>query len=194
MTQTPDILAAIGPVAAAFDTMRIAYYITGSIAASVHGLARTSLDVDMVAKLKPADTGALAARLKDAYYLDESAMREAVRGGASFNLIHLETMMKVDVFAPKAAPFAASAFGRRQRHVLDETRTDEFFVASAEDVVLSKLDWYARTGESSQRQWLDVVGVLKVQEGSLDFDYMRQWAAQLGVPDLLGRATKEAGQ
>ncbi len=68
----------------------------------------------------------------------------------------------------------------------------EVSVASAEDTLLAKLEWYRMGGEVSERQWRDVLGALKVQAGALDLEYLHRWASELGVDDLLERALTQS--
>jgi hypothetical protein len=118
---------------------------------------------------------------------------EAIRRQSCFNLIHLSTMYKVDVFVAKDRPFDRSALSRITREEVGEPGDSlHVWFASVEDVILSKLEWFREGGEVSERQWLDVEGVLKVQRGRLDLMYLRRWAAELNVADLLERALGEA--
>jgi len=186
---TPDILSALGPVIDAFAQLGIAYHIGGSVASSAHGLPRTTVDIDLVAELREEHVASLVERLQEAYYIDEQMIRQALARRASFNLIHLTTMLKVDVFIPKARAFDREAARRATPHALDEAENARvFYLASPEDVILAKLEWYRAGGEVSERQWSDVLGVMKVQAQALDFDYLEHWAAQLGLSDLLARA------
>ncbi len=190
----PDILAALTPVADALECLGIAYHIGGSVASSAHGIARTTLDVDLVADLVLSHVRPLVETLQGTYYIDEEMVREAVQQRSSFNVIHLETVLKVDVFVLKARPYDREAFRRMRRDTLDEAGdAREFYVASPEDVILNKLEWYRLGGGVSDRQWSDVLGVLKVQKDSLDYAYLRRWAVDLGVSDLLDRALEDAG-
>ena len=144
--------------------------------------------------LHPQHVGSLVDALGDLYYLDPDAVREAVRARSSFNLIHLETVLKLDVFVLKPRPFDQGAFGRGITDTLAGPGgiSRNFRVESAEDVVLHKLDWYRLGNETSERQWLDVVGVLRVQAGATDTVYLQHWADKLGVRDLLDRALAQA--
>ncbi len=135
----------------------------------------------------------LARALGEAFYADAEMMRDAVRRHSSFNVIHLETMFKVDVFVAKPRAFDRSQLARRQLHLLSKDPERRAFVTSAEDIALSKLEWYSIGGQVSDRQWRDVLGVLKVQGRQLDYAYMRRMAAELGVVNLLERAFEEAG-
>lgn len=175
-----------------FDALQIPYLVGGSAASSIHGLARPTQDFDVVAGIRPDQVPELVARLKDEYYADQAGILEAIRTGSSFNLISFETMDKVDVF-----PAGDSDRDRREleRAVFCSLGPDtpEVRVASPEDSVLRKLEWFRAGGGVSDRQWSDVLGVLKVQGGRFNLEYARREAAKLGVGDLLQRAAEEAG-
>lgn len=193
MTQS-DIIVATKPVVQAFEALHIPYYICGSVASSAYGIARATMDVDMVAAIKPQHVGALVQQLEATYYIDADMILDAINRQFSFNLIHLETMLKVDVFVLKNEPYHHTTLQRRRKDALDEEQgTTEFYFVSAEDVILSKLDWYRMGGGVSERQWNDVLGVLKVQRQLLDIVYLEHWAAELQLADFLQRAFDEAG-
>ena len=188
-----DLLAALRPVLDALGRLGVRHFVGGSVASSAHGIARASLDVDVVADLQPAHVGALVAALQDAYYVDETRVREAVRARRSFNLIHLSTMFKVDVFVSKGRSFDDSSFSRARLERLSREPGDPGIpLASAEDVLLAKLEWFRRGGETSERQWEDVLGLLRVGAGTLDTTYLLHWAGAVGVTDLLQRAFAQA--
>lgn len=197
MSAAPELDAAMAPVLDAFEQLGIAYFVGGSVASSIYGIPRATLDVDLVADLKAEQIPALLQRLQDAYYTSEDAMREAVRDRSSFNVIHLQTMLKLDIFVRKARPFDDEAFGRVRRELVDDETGRVFVLPSPEDILLAKLEWYRqwyRQGnEVSDRQWGDILGILKVQGAVLDLGYLRRWAGNLGVADLLERALNEAG-
>ncbi len=190
---TPDIVAAISPVIDVFERLSVEYSVVGSVASSAHGIARATLDADLVADLKAEHVAPLVDDLVDDYYIDLDAAADAVRRRAMFNVVHLQTMLKVDIYVLTGRPFDRESFGRRLLARLEDTDgAREYSVDTAEDTVLHKLEWYRAGGEVSERQWGDIVGVAKVQSDALDLGYMRRWAVDLGVGDLLERAFQEA--
>lgn len=189
----PDLLAALTPVVEAFEALGVRYYIGGSVASSAHGMPRATLDVDVVAELRPEHVGTLVERFARSYYVDEARVRAAVARRRSFNLIHLATALKIDVFVSKGRPFDREALRRARQEALEESApARRFFVASPEDVILAKLEWYRAGGEASERQWRDVVGILKAAGPALDHAYLARWAPALHVADLLDRALADA--
>ena len=178
----------------ALEALDVPYLIGGSLASAVHGVARATVDTDLVADLRPEHAELLAQALSDAFYVDVEAIRDGIHRRSSFNVIHLETMFKVDVFVHKRRPFDQAQFKRRTDQVVATDPERTAYIASAEDTVLTKLEWYRMDGEVSDRQWRDVLGVLKVQGERLDPDYLHLWATELGIADLLERALTEAGE
>jgi hypothetical protein len=191
--ETDDILMISAPIIHAFESLGISYYIGGSVASSAHGIFRATLDVDLVADVKPCHVRLLVKKLEAEYYIDEEMLLEAIQRQASCNLIHLDTMHKVDIFILRRTPYETEAFNRRRKDTLDEEHDVEFFLASPEDTILHKLDWYREGGEVSDRQWADVLGVLKVQKEGIDMEYLRHWAAELDLNGLLEKACQDAG-
>ena len=184
-----DIFIVLDPVIQVFKTLNIAYYIGGSVASSAYGIARTTMDVDLVADLKVNHVESFAKLLESEYYLDVDTIVDAIRRRSSFNLVHLETMLKVDIFIRKRDEYDSEVFRRKREDVLDvENETCKFYLSSPEDIVIKKLQWFRMGGEVSERQWGDVVGVLKVQKNSLDIEYLRHWSSRLGLGDLLDKA------
>lgn len=187
-----DLVAALRPVADALDALDVRYYLAGSLASSAHGIARASLDADVVAALEPDHVDPLTNRLGSAYYIPMDRLRSAVAARSSCNLIHLATIFMIDVFVSKGRPFDRQAAERARPQAIDESPdAPRFPVASPEDTVLAKLEWFRLGGEVSERQWWDIVGVLKVTEDA-DRTYLGRWAASLGVADLLERALADA--
>jgi hypothetical protein len=188
-----DLLRALGPVVDALEELGVPYYVGGSLASSAHGMARSSIDADVVTDLGPAHVAPQVRALERTYYASEERIDAAIQARRSFNLIPLETMFKVDVFVTKGRPFDRQAFARARRQTLEDVpEARGFLVASPEDTILAKLEWFRAGGESSQKQWADVIGVLRTGGDGLDRAYLRRWASAIGVEDLLERALRDA--
>lgn len=179
-------------VVAVLERLPVRYAVGGSFASSLHGVFRASVDVDIVAELTDQHVLPLIRELSDAFYLDETAIRRAIDSRRSFNLIHFSTMFKIDVFLPKGRAFDDAELSRCSPQVIATNPRRTAVVASAEDTILAKLSWYRAGGEVSEQQWRDVQGVLQVQAGRLDTEYMARMAESLSVDDLLDRAFAEA--
>jgi hypothetical protein len=188
-----ELLAAVARVICIFNELGVDYLVGGSIASSIFGEPRQTLDADLVARLFGRQAEPLARRLGGEFYVDPASITAAIQREGCFNLIHLETMTKVDVFIRWRTPFGRSQFARRQRKSVGQATPLQLYVASPEDTVLAKLEWYRKGGEVSDRQWRDSLGVLKVQASTLDLPYLVHWASELGVTDLLHRALGDAG-
>lgn len=186
-----DPLHATLLVTGTLDALDVPYVIGGSVASIAHGMIRTTMDVDLVADLNPDHVAPFVAALQDSFYVDEPSVRQAIRRRSSFNLIHLETMVKVDVFLPRDRPFDRQQLARRIAAAVTADAEIFLWILTAEDVILAKLDWFRSGGEVSERQWRDVLGVLKTQGEALDYAYLREWAEKLAVADLLARAVAE---
>jgi hypothetical protein len=189
---TSQVLAAITPIVEALEELGVSYHIGGSVASSIYGIFRATIDADLVANLRLEQIRPLVKRLQADYYIDEDMIRDAIKRRSSFNVIHLDTMLKVDIFIPKSRLFDQEELRKVRQEVLSEG-TRPFNIASPEGTILNKLEWYRMGGEVSDRQWNDILGVLKVQGTNLDMAYLQRWAADLSVTDLLERALVDAG-
>jgi len=179
-------------VTRALDMLNVPYYLGGSWASGAYGQPRSTLDADIVADLEYSHVTPFAAAMAPSFYVDTTMIREAIQLQRSFNLIHLVYFYKVDIFIGGTSPYKRSQLSRRRMNPLEFDLPDQVFFCSPEDIILEKLAWYRLGGEISERQWLDVRGVLKVQQPFLDYAYMRQWSGVLGVANLLDRAMEEA--
>ena len=189
----PPLLVVV-KVAEALEGLRVPYLVGGSLASSTYGLPRATQDVDVVADLRQQHVADLLDALGPEFYADEEPIREAIRTRSSFNVIYLPTMFKVDIFSVGPGPWAREEMARRRlERIGDEEDGASLYFCSPEDTVLHKLEWYRAGGAVSDRQWSDILGVLKVQAKALDLEYMRYWAVDLGLDRLLDQALREAG-
>jgi hypothetical protein len=174
------------------EQLGIPYAVGGSLASSLHGIMRSTLDVDIVADMHLEHIQPLVAALSKEFYADDEMMRDSIEHQSSFNLIHYETAFKVDIFIRKSRPFDQKQLERRRPLVIATDPEQSVYVTSPEDIILAKLEWYRLGNEVSERQWRDVLGVLKTRAGELDLDYLHKWAKDLNVGDLLERALAES--
>lgn len=168
-------------------SLGVPYAIGGSLASALHGKARATLDSDLVVDLQSQHAGPLVQALQDAFYVDETAVRQAIEHQSSFNLIHLDTMFKVDLFVAGKRPFAQTQIRNAQTIVVATGPERAARFTSAEDTLLAKLNWYRLGGETSERQWRDVQGIIELQGPRLDWAYLQTQAAELNVADLLDK-------
>ena len=187
-----EVLAIALYVEGVLERMGVRHVVAGSLASSLHGIPRATQDIDFVADLRAEHVEAIVGELLASFYIDASAVSEAVRDRTRFNAIHLETMFKVDVYLPELDDVAEQQFARGVTVEVDQESGQTLVVASAEDTILQKLRWYRLGAESSVRQWRDALGVLQVQGPHLDRDYLHETAAKMGLEDELQRALMAA--
>ena len=180
-------------IAEVLDDLEVRWFLGGSLASSIHGIPRATLDADIVADLQAPLVSAFLRALGKDWYMEEQSVRDAIRNRSCFNLIHLGSAMKVDIFVPKLRRFEGGQFSRALRIPVAEGSTIRIPVCSAEDIVLAKLEWYRAGGELSDRQWGDILSVLRVNAKNLDFEGMRERAIELAVSDLLASALTQVG-
>lgn len=190
---TTNVIAVTLMVIDELETLGIPYALGGSLASSAYGVSRATMDADIVAQVRAEHVAALVGALRSTFYIDEYAVNDAILNHRSFNVIHLASMIKVDVFIPKDRPFDVAELARRVPEIVSQDPERLVYIASPEDTVLAKLEWYRLGNEVSDRQWTDVLGVLKVQAARIDRAYLHYWAAELGINDLLERAFDDAG-
>jgi len=185
-----DPIAIAADVAAILEELGIRYVIGGSVASSLMGEPRSTLDLDLMVEAGEALVRRLTTKLKKTYYVDEQDAVESFARGSSFNAIHFATSIKVDFFP--AEPFAAIQLDRRQSVVVRTDLPPLYFYAP-EDLIVRKLMWFRAGAESSARQWRDVIGLLKTTGCDLDWAYLKSAAAERDVADLLRSASTAAG-
>ena len=180
--------------------LNIPYVVGGSVASSLLGENRSTQDLDLVIDLEARTAQRLIDTMSGEFYISESAVNEAIVKSktapreSSFNVIYLPSMEKADIFVMGSDdPFSASVMSRRQLHVVSGLQESGIYIYSPEDIVLQKLSWYKLIPGGSQKQWRDVLGVLKVQREQLDLAYMNQWAITLKITDFLSEALLQSG-
>ncbi|VXD16797.1 hypothetical protein [Planktothrix paucivesiculata] len=187
-----DPLEIASRMAILFETLNIPYLVGGSVASSLLGESRSTQDIDLVISISLSKAQQLIQAMEREFYISESAVIEAVTEKRSFNVIHLTSLEKIDIFVIGDDAFSRSKMNRRQLYKIDESEKG-IYIYSAEDIILQKLYWYLLSATESQKQWRDVLGVLKVQGERLDFNYLNQWAEILQVQSLLELALQQAG-
>jgi hypothetical protein len=180
-------------IAGELEQLRIPYLIGGSVASMIHGEPRLTRDVDFAAVMRLEHVEPFAAAVEGSFYVDRELIRSAIRHHKLFNLLHVKSGFKVDVHVMLPSSFQRSELVRAQSVQLRKTPEGFARVASAEDIVLQKLRWYRLGDCVSDQQWRDVLGVLKTSRQRIDVAYLKQWAPEIQVSDLLERALTEAG-
>jgi hypothetical protein len=176
-------------ITAALDQAGVAFMLTGSFASAYHGSPRSTQDIDLVIEATPAQLRMFVASLPGSqYYVDLDAALEAQNRQSMFNVIDLESGWKIDLIIRKNRGFSEEEFARRKRATVQQV---SLFVATAEDVILAKLEW-AKLAQS-QRQIEDAAGIMKIQGDSLDRHYLEKWAGPLGLTNELNQARVLAG-
>jgi hypothetical protein len=181
-------------VTGVFEKLGVPYLIGGSLASTLYGMVRTTQDADIISQMRPEHIEPFVYALESDFFIDEELVAESIQRHSSFNIIHRETMFKVDVFIPSPRPFLRSQLSRVHVQTFSFNLPVSARFASPEDTILSKLEWYRMGGEVSERQWRDIIGVLKTRYGELDLNYLREWAAELRVSDLLERVLSDVGR
>ena len=192
MTESDDLIDALAPVVDALRKLQVRHYVGGSLASSFHGAPRSTMDVDLVAELGEQKISDFVKCFGDEFYLSEAAIRDAVKCRTCFNLIHLPSSFKVDIFVSRERPFDLDSMHCAEPARLGDSKSVEVPIATAEDTIISKLEWFRLTNETSERQWDDVSRLLKLLGETADAAYLQRAAAAVGVEDLLKRLMRQA--
>jgi hypothetical protein len=179
------------PLSLVLNALRIPFIVIGSAASSARGLPRSTQDIDLIVHIGAFQVERLATALGKDWYAEPDQMRQAIQNGRAFNVIHIPTGWKIDLF-PAQTDFHDSEMQRATpAPVMIDGELVICPVSTAEDIVLAKLCWYKDGGQVSDRQWSDIGGVIATNS-SLDVDYLRLWAGRLQVTDLLEKALIES--
>lgn len=181
-------------VARALEENGVRYVVGGSLASSISGEPRSTLDVDLVVALDEDKVAPVIAALGTDFYSDPETIRQAIRGKSSANLLHLPSSVKVDLFVMGGSPVDEEQMDRRLRLKVATEPDRYLYVYTPEDILLQKLRWYRMGNEVSDRQWRDVLGILAVQGNTLDSVYLKRAAGTLNVSVLLLRAVDQVGK
>jgi len=190
VTETLDVVHAVAEV---LESLGIRYAVGGSVASGMYGEPRSTHDVDLILDLRLEHVSPLVGAMTESFFIPETAVREALARRSSFQAVHRKLFVKVDLFVCGEGVLDQEQIERRVKRPVAEDDPRQIFVTSPELILLRKLDWFRMTDETSERQWRDVLGVLKVSGSNLDVAYLRRTAGSLGLGALLERALLEAG-
>jgi hypothetical protein len=176
-----------------FELMSIRYYITGGVCAIAYGEPRTTRDLDVVVQVESTEIAPLVKQLEAVgFYCPPGAVEEIQAGGARvLSVTHMQLVLNADIVLNADTEFDRSKMERRRLEAIGLDESECFWLASPEDVILAKLRWGKQS--QSEKQWRDVLGVLKVQGETLDFDYLRSWSSRLELTELVESAIAAAG-
>ena len=189
--ELPEALQVALRVIEVLEELGAPYHVGGSYASSIHGVPRQTQDIDVVVDLPLVSANPLVSMIKDDFYVDEASVKRAIRDRTSFNVIHLDSGFKVDIFVRGDAPFDLEEFARHRAELVQTEPERRIYVKTAEDILLRKLLWCQMGGEVSDRQWLDLLGIARTQGDDIDLRYVEHWARELGVRQLLDRLLAE---
>ncbi|MGK7946451.1 MAG: hypothetical protein AB4058_18480 [Microcystaceae cyanobacterium] len=190
MLTDPISLALI--IANLLEKLEISYLVGGSLASTLFGEPRSTQDIDFIVDLEIEKINLFIDTFTPQFYLSESAIQEAINSQSSFNLIDPDSLGKIDIFILKQRPLNQSEFQRRQKLVVQENPARTLYLSTPEDAILQKIIWYKMTNQSD-KQWRDILGIMKLQGTKLDRIYLDKWATELNLLPELNLAFAQSG-
>lgn len=178
-------LEVLKTVAEALDKAGISYMLTGSLATNYYSVPRMTRDIDIVIELRPNDVEKLHDLFKDAFYIDKNMIKDAISHEGMFNIIHNESVIKIDFIIRKDSEYRELEFERKKKVKIEET---EMWITSAEDMILSKLSW--AKDSHSEMQMKDVRNMINYVK-DLDMEYIKVWLGKLGLQQIYNEALNE---
>lgn len=189
----PEPILVLVKIASVLQRLGVPYFVGGAMASAVHGVARATRDVDVIADLRTEHAEPLAAALQSEFHFDDRALAAAIRRRGRFSAVHLSSMFVVDLFVAGDEPYARAQMERRREEQVCPLPECSAYFATAEDVVLAMLSWYRDAADRPARHWADLMGVVRTQGEALDRHYLGRWAEALGLTTLLRRALYQGG-
>ena len=186
-----DSISLAGELHQIFESINIDYYVNRGVASSIHGEPRSTRDLDLVIEVKPNQIDLLVKTLEaSGYYCPAGAVEDLHCGlGNMLNITHTETIANADIYIKDNSPYSISQMNRKI--LIDVEEIPVFWIASAEDIILQKLRW--GKGSKSEKQWRDVLGIIKLQSKNLDYGYLTEWAENLDLVADLSEVLTQAG-
>jgi hypothetical protein len=188
--ESGDVLDVAAAVGEALERLAAGWFLGGSLASSLQGDPRTTLDIDIVTDLPAGSAARFAEELGADFDVDVAALAEGLRQRRSWNIYYLPEFMKVDVFGLAGGAFDRSEFDRRRKQILSPGR--HLWLKTPEDSIVRKLLWYEQGERAASHQWRDVIGILRANPGMLDTGYIQRWTKQLGLTELWIKAAATA--
>lgn len=201
MSELEPIKRSMEIIGRALEKAAVPYVVVGSVAGLAHGYGRATIDVDVLAEIDESAVQTFVEAVQsvrdetddERYFIDDEMIRSAIQQQSSFNVFDFETGLKIDIFVSRRCAFDREVMARREMETMSDGSTPAFYVQTAEDLILSKIQWFELGNRVSDRQWNDIKAVLKVNQFVLDFAYLDHWATQLNITELLQKALHEAG-
>ena len=176
---------------AIFEAAGVAYYVTGGVAAIAYGEPRTTRDLDLVIQISRSDVAGLQSVLENAgFYV--AGIDDVVSGRMdTLQITHIETISRADIILAGNSEYAKQQFERRQRYAFPNSQGTKIYLASPEDLIISKMRWSQRS--SSEKQKRDIIAILKVQQENIDYPYVHRWVSEFKLSALLEEMITSAG-